>query len=164
MPFQFYQTKQDGPILVRTNALEPRQATFALIEFTGALPRAKLYSTWQVNTNDEAVLQTLASREFDPAQTVFVAEPIGPSTAVTNVNAGTVEYTSYAPKRIKLNAKVSTPAVLLLNDKYDPNWKVLVNGQPATLLRCNFVMRGVQLPAGTRTFDFTAPSRKKSPH
>ncbi len=154
MPFQFYQTKQDGPILARTNALEPRQATFALIEFTGALPRTKLYSTWQVNTNDEAVLQTLASREFDPTQTVFVAEPIAPSAAITNVNAGTVEYTSYAPKHIKLNAKVATPAVLLLNDKYDPNWKVLVNGQPAPLLRCNFVMRGVQLPAGTHTVEF----------
>ena len=31
--------------------------TYALIEFTGALPRAKLYSHWQVSTNDTATLK-----------------------------------------------------------------------------------------------------------
>ena len=31
---------------------------YALIEFTGALPRAKLYAHWQVNTNDAAASGT----------------------------------------------------------------------------------------------------------
>jgi uncharacterized membrane protein YfhO len=29
-----------------------------------------------------------------------------------------------------------------------------VDGRPETLLRCNFVMRGVQLPAGRHTVEF----------
>ncbi len=149
MAFELYQTREGGPILTRTNTSGP----FALIEFTGALPRAKLYGNWQVNTNDDAVLQTLAAREFDPAQMVFVAEPITPA-AATNGNAGTVEYTSYAPKHITLSAKVTTPAVLLLNDKHDPNWQVVVDGKPAPLLRCNYVMRGVQLPPGEHRVEF----------
>jgi len=45
--------------------------------------------------------------------------------------------------------------VLLLNDKFDPQWRVTVDGQPARLLRCNFMMRGVYLPtAGTHIVDF----------
>ena len=36
----------------------------ALFEFTGALPRAKLYSRWQVSTNDEATLKASARQEF----------------------------------------------------------------------------------------------------
>ena len=65
-----------------------------------------------------------------------------------------MEYSSYAPKHIVLNAKAAAPAVLLLNDKYDPNWKVLVDGKPAPLLRCNYVMRGVQLAPGDHRVEF----------
>jgi hypothetical protein len=43
---------------------------------------------------------------------------------------------------------------LLLNDKWDPNWKVSVDGQPASLLRCNFIMRGVALSQGKHTVEF----------
>jgi uncharacterized membrane protein YfhO len=50
---------------------------------------------------------------------------------------------------------------LLLNDKYDPNWHVTVDGQPAELLRCNFLMRGVYLSAGQHTveFNFSPPNK-----
>ncbi len=46
------------------------------------------------------------------------------------------------------------PSVLLLNDKYDPNWKVTVDGKPETLLRLNFIMRGVALTPGEHTVEF----------
>ena len=161
--------------------------TYALFDFTGALPRAKLYSNWQVATNadpaaleqwvtniqshvpsewadalgalpksDQATLKELASPSFSPHQTVLlpslsdVPAPPGP----INQDAGTVEFSSYAPKDIVLNADAQTPAVLLLNDKYDPNWQVTVDGKPAKLLRCNFIMRGVFLAPGKHTVEF----------
>ena len=42
----------------------------------------------------------------------------------------------------------------MLTDKYDGDWDVTVDGQPATLLRCNFLMRGVQVPAGQHAVEF----------
>ena len=44
--------------------------------------------------------------------------------------------------------------MLLLNDRYDAKWKVTVNGRPAPLLRCNYVMRGVALPVGEQRVEF----------
>jgi uncharacterized membrane protein YfhO len=44
-------------------------------------------------------------------------------------------------------------SVLLLNDRFDPHWQVLVDGKPAELLRCNFIMRGVYLLAGPHTVE-----------
>jgi hypothetical protein len=129
---------------------------YALFEFTGALPRAKLYTNWQVSTNDQATLTNLASAEFDPAQTVLVADPL-PAPApgnLTNQNAGTVDFASYAPRRIVLQAKADSPAVLLLNDRFDPIWKVSVDGKPEKLLRCNYLMRGVYLQPGSHTVEF----------
>jgi hypothetical protein len=147
-----------------TQALELDQLTtvsdtngpYALFEFTQALPRAKLYTNWEIHTNDQAVLNQLAAPSFDPERTVFVAGglPPAPVTAGTSDNSGTVEFASYAPKDIVLRSDAPAPAVLLLNDRFDPNWKARVDGKPATLLRCNYIMRGVYLLPGAHTVEF----------
>jgi hypothetical protein len=132
---------------------------YALFEFTGALPRAKLYANWMVSTNDQVTLTNLASADFDPERTVLVADlsvpkPQAPSTLNAQPSTNSVEFTSYAPKRIVLQAKADSPSVLLLNDKYEPNWKVAVDGKPDKLLRCNYLMRGVYLQPGVHTVEF----------
>jgi len=149
--FTMGQEKADGPIIVQTNTTGP----FALLEFTGALPRAKLYSNWQVITNTAETLKTLGSTNFNPEETVLVSRqlPSSPVTASTNT-PGNVEITSYAPKDIKLKSDASSATVLLLNDRYDPDWKVTLDGKPETLFRANYIMRGVYLPAGSHTIEF----------
>jgi hypothetical protein len=135
---------------------------YALFDFTGALPRAKLYSNWQVSTNDDVNLKTLADANFDPAKTVLISTPQKYLSAVaTNENSGTVEFKSYAPKDIVFNANATAPSVLLFNDRYDPNWRVTVDGKPADLLRCNFIMRGVYLAPGAHAveFQFSLPNK-----
>jgi len=129
---------------------------FALFEFGGALPRAKLYANWQSSTNNQATLQQLANPAFDPGQSVFVAGelPAAASNAGVNQPAGSVDIASYASKDIVLNSDAPTPAVLLLNDHYDPHWKVLVDGHPETLLRCNSIMQGVYLASGRHNVEF----------
>jgi hypothetical protein len=128
----------------------------ALFEFTGALPRVKLYSQWQASTNDNATLQTLASADFDASETVLVSTslPTPSAATATNTNPGTVGFKSYSPKDILFDARAEVPSVLLLNDQYDPNWRVLVDGKPEPLLRCNYIMRGVYLTPGTHTVEF----------
>jgi uncharacterized membrane protein YfhO len=60
----------------------------------------------------------------------------------------------YEPKRVGLQATVAAPSVLLLNDRYHPDWKVYVNGQARPLLRCNYIMRGVRLEPGEHSVEF----------
>ena len=156
------------PGVTQPTGLEELTATIspdgnlALFEFTGALPRAKLYSNWQVNTNDTSVLKTLADANFDPAKTVLISTPQKDLPAVaTNENSGMVGFKSYAPKDIVFDANAVSPSVLLLNDKFDPNWRVTVDGKPAELLRCNYIMRGVYLAPGSHTveFQFSLPNK-----
>jgi hypothetical protein len=139
--------------LEELTAVPSENGAYALFEFTGALPRVKLYSRWQVSTNDETTLKTLGEKTFDPLQTVLVSAPL-PSAPSTNQNSGTVEFKSYKPSDIVFETKSEMPSVLLLNDRYDPNWTVRVDGKPAELLRCNYIMRGVYLTAGPHTVEF----------
>ncbi|HEY2953222.1 MAG TPA: hypothetical protein VGK40_11590 [Verrucomicrobiae bacterium] len=144
---------EDLTIAVVTNG------PLALFEFSGALPRVKLYSNWQISTNDAATLQELASPAFDPEQTVLVSDNLAAS-AATNQPAGNAQIKSYAPKRVVIEADARTPAVLLLNDRYDPQWNAYVDGQKQPLLRCNYTMCGVLLQPGkphTVEFRFEPP-------
>jgi hypothetical protein len=161
---------------------------YALIEFTGALPRAKLYTDWQTNTDAELngfttnnlspvdavmfgeagtngliTLKKLESPAFDPEKTVLIdAPPPGSNPPPsTSGDAGTVEFESYAPKRIVLDVDAAAPAVLLLNDHYDPNWHVTLDGQPTQLFHANYIMQGIFVPAGKHTveYNFSMPSK-----
>jgi hypothetical protein len=142
--------------IAEQTAVVTTNGTFAVFEFTGALPRAKLYSNWEVNTNAEANLKRIASPDFDPTKSVVITDqiPLPSAATATNENAGTVGFASYDPNHIVLKANANTPSILLLNDRFDPNWKVTVDGKPVTLLRANFLMRGVQLEAGAHTVDY----------
>ena len=132
---------------------------YSLIRFDGALPRAKLFSQWQVQTNDATTLETLAKREFDPQATVIVNAPIAPSAAALGQATGKVITQSYRPKEIRLTAQATDDSVLLLNDHWSAHWRVTVDGQPSELLRCNYVMRGVRLSPGSHevVFRFQPP-------
>ena len=132
---------------------------YSLIRFDGALPRAKLFNQWQVQTNDDTTLETLAKREFDPQATVIVNAPIAPSAAALGQAVGEVITQSYRPKEIRLTAQATGDSVLLLNDHWSAHWRVTVDGQPSELLRCNYVMRGVRLSPGSHevVFRFQPP-------
>jgi hypothetical protein len=127
----------------------------ALIEFTQALPRAKLYSNWQM-ADDQTTLGKLNSVEFDPAKTVLVATntPVAQTPAQPQADPGTVKITTYLPRYVKLEADAKIPAIMLLNDRTGEYWKVWVDQKPATMLRCNYIMRGVFLPPGQHTIEF----------
>lgn len=152
-----------SPRLDECTAVPSTNGLFAVFEFDGALPRAKLYSNWEVSTNDQATLEELVNPGFDPQHKVLVAGgPVPASPAAnTNQSPGQVSFSSYAPKHIVFNATASVPSILLLNDRFDPGWTVLVDGRPETLLRCNFIMRGVYLTAGNHRveFQFSLPMR-----
>ncbi len=135
-------------------AIPSTNGPYAIIEFSGALPRASLFTGWQVVTNDQAALETLASNEFNPWQKVVVSSPIPGSAQVQGTNVGSVVYKAYSSKHIQLSATAPQPSILLLNDRFDPNWNVSIDGKPAQLLRCNYLMRGVQVPQGEHLVEF----------
>ncbi|MBG89812.1 MAG: hypothetical protein CMO80_23340 [Verrucomicrobiales bacterium] len=139
---------QSGMTLEDITVMPATNGSLGLLEFTGALPRAKLFSNWLVTTNEAETLSLLTNAVFDPHQTVIVNNPV-PMPRVAGPNqSGTVTFQSYNPREIVLEANAAVDSVLLLNDKHSPKWSVYVNDQATELLRCNYLMRGVLLPPG----------------
>jgi hypothetical protein len=129
---------------------------FALFKILNTVPRARLYTHWQVDPNSTNVLQEIFQPQFNPLQSVFVTGGLAENSA-TNTPAppdDAVKIVSYAPKDIVLTANAPASSVLLLADHYHPDWKVFVDGQPQELLCCNFFLQGVHLLAGAHTVEF----------
>jgi hypothetical protein len=128
----------------------------ALIEFDHVLPRVKLFANWQTPADGTTTLATLLSPDFHPAQTVLLwtNAAISQPPESPGADAGTVDITDYEPRDVKMSADAKLPCVLLFNDRFSPNWSVLVDKTPAPMLRCNYIMRGVFLSPGTHTIEF----------
>jgi len=127
-----------------------------IFEYQHALPRAKLYSNWLTPAGDVATLDLLTNPVFEPFNTVLIATntPVPqPSSSLTN-DPGEVTITDYHAKYVRLEADAKTQAILLLNDRTGPSWRVRVDGAAAPMLRCNYIMRGVSLTPGHHVVEF----------
>jgi hypothetical protein len=145
------QPEDQGDMTVQTNSDGP----VALYEFTRALPRTKLYANWKT-VDDPTALQMLGAAPFDPEKTVLVATntPVAQAPGNPDADPGTVKISHYQSKDLILEADAKTPAVLLLNDKTGEFWNVSVDQKPGSVLRCNYIMRGVFVPPGHHRIEF----------
>ena len=100
----------------------------------------------EVIADDKETLKKLSEPFWNPQKSVIVNSPIPSSKAMNDIlSTPSISLVSYAPKKIILSATSSVPAIVLLNDNYDSNWKVDIDGKKVPLLRCNFISKGVYL-------------------
>jgi hypothetical protein len=59
-----------------------------------------------------------------------------------------VRVTRYEDNRVEMATEAGQSTILVLGDKWDPDWKAWVDGVPARILKANFLMRGVELATG----------------
>ncbi len=63
------------------------------------------------------------------------------------------------PEHVTVRTEASGACYLVLADSWYPNWEVTVDGNPGTVHRANGWMRGVQVPAGEHTVEFSYSGR-----
>ena len=69
--------------------------------------------------------------------------------------SGTATLVVDEPERIIVETDAVRPGILVLTDTFYPGWRVTVDGAPASLLRANYLFRGVYVPAGAHWVEFT---------
>jgi hypothetical protein len=61
----------------------------------------------------------------------------------------------YNANGVKLKTDFAEPKFLVYNDSYQRQWRVKIDGRPATLVRANIAFKGVWVPAGHHTVEFS---------
>lgn len=140
--------------------VEQSHGALSVFEYGNSLPRVRLYSDWEAIPETPAILGKLRDPGFDPLQRVLLdRDPVpgadGAPIKDVPVSPGeTAHLVEWAPKRIQIHTASSVPGILLLNERWDPDWRAWVDGRTTPVLRANLLMRAVSVPAGEHRVEF----------
>jgi hypothetical protein len=127
-----------------------------IYENTRTLPRAWL-ATQATSLTPAQTLETIRSDQlpdgssWDPARTVLVEPEVDVSVSATNGNA---HVTLYEPNQIRVNTETNGDAILVLSENHYPGWRAYVDGKKVEVIRVNYNLRGVLVPAGKHEVKF----------
>ncbi|MEP7128235.1 MAG: YfhO family protein, partial [Chitinophagales bacterium] len=122
---------------------------------------AALDNAWFVNKVkmvDNADEEMASLNDFNPAETVIVDKrfsgqlsgfvPVADSAAV-------IALKTYEPNFLTYTSKSKADQVAVFSEiYYQPGWDAFIDGKPAEHFRCNYILRGMKIPAGEHTIEF----------
>jgi hypothetical protein len=133
----------------------PDVPSHALVGMKDYFAKATLVPQAEFFKTDEEVVKRLKDPAWNPRESVLLipgrermAEPMK---AAGKVPADKVDLETYTPNEIVVKTESALGGYLLINDQFDPDWQVQVNGHAAELLRADYILRAVLVPPGAST-------------
>ncbi|MDW8185908.1 MAG: YfhO family protein [Anaerolineae bacterium] len=96
----------------------------------------------------EEALTALRDPAFQPARQAITLDPIAWSSGEGPAAADEVQLLARTAMESRYRVRLARAGLLITRDPWYPGWEVLVNGQPAPLVRANVVLMAVPLSAG----------------
>jgi hypothetical protein len=120
---------------------------FSVYQSDSALPRAYIVPDYQVAGDDHA-LEILKSPDFEPRQTVLLAEDPGVPHSPENPAMVVPGIVSYTANSVAIETDCPYDGFLLLADNWHPDWQARIDRKQTECLRANYTFRAVRVPAG----------------
>ncbi|MCS6934809.1 MAG: YfhO family protein [Chitinophagales bacterium] len=111
---------------------------------------------WVKNADEEMAALT----DFDPLRTVIIDERFktqAGSFSFASDSAAYIRLTAYSPNRMVYESSASTPQLAVFSEIYydeGKGWKAYIDGKETPHFRCNYVLRGMIVPAGKHEITF----------
>lgn len=70
-------------------------------------------------------------------------------------SSATISRLSYSPNEVTYSSSSSTDQFAVFSEIYYPEWELTIDGQPAELIRVDYVLRGAVIPAGSHEIIMT---------
>lgn len=121
-----------------------------MIDNPTALPRAWLTDTCIVVSDRQAILELLTDSAFDYRRVAILEKEPSPrpESRSGTVFGGSVRIVERTADHMKLEAECAVSSLLMLSEVFYPEWRALVDGQRTEILRADFCLRCIALPAG----------------
>ncbi len=129
-----------------------------IYENTRSSPRAWLTTAELVGPEQQelGIIRTgklPSGQSWEPLQTALVEAPTGINSG-TGATAGSAEVTRHEPNRVEVKTVSAVPAILVLSENHYPGWRAYIDGGAVDILRVDYNLRGVTLPAGNHLVKF----------
>jgi hypothetical protein len=143
--------KADGYTLAEAGTGD--EPSHALVGLRDYLAKATFVPGAEVIPQGDEQLQRLVDPKWNPRETILLSTPPPAAAAgmdsAKNGGPAQVELSTYTPHEIRIDVDAPSSGYVLINDQYDPDWQVEVNGRPAKLLKADYLLRAVAVGPGT---------------
>lgn len=149
-------------VFASTNALNMLNAKYLIVSANQAVPNpAALGNSWFVKelktvaTADEEI-QLIG--QINPADEVIVREKFAgdlDSYAFGKDSASSIALRSYDPELMVYESNNSRPGLAVFSEiYYEGNWKAYIDNEEQEIIRANYVLRALKVPAGKHKIEF----------
>lgn len=101
---------------------------------------------------------TVIPNAFQPKHTAIVRESFKSQLAANNFgkdSAASIKLTQYGLDELSFESNNSKDGVAVFSDIYYPHgWKAYINGKETPIVRANYVLRAIKVPAGKNKIEF----------
>lgn len=127
-----------------------------------AVPRVYFVDTIRIAKQLD-ILKNLKEGNFDPRTTAYLEKE--PSAAIVPASsAAKARIVNYENEYIKVEAENDASNLLVFSEIYYPvSWKAFIDGKETEILKTNFALRSIVVPAGKHTIEmkFESPAFKQ---
>ncbi len=127
-----------------------------LLEFKDTIPRFAVFNGWDVLPVDQH-----CSRLSNPQHNVHATLLLTPGSGI-DPQAAKSSFQSLdgriSNKDAVVNVEVNRPSIVRFSQRFQPEWRVYVDGEAAKLLQVDYLCMGVRVPSGKHEVKFKCVS------
>jgi len=129
---------------------------YELYEVAGSEPRVSVVSDWREVPDGVEALAAIRDGGFDPGTSAVVeGHPDLALPGQPGGTAGSATYREVSPEDVSITASAAGASVVVVRNAWDSGWSATVDGRPAPVLRTDYFLQGVPIPAGTHEIRLT---------
>jgi hypothetical protein len=128
-------------------------AQLKVYENPHVLPRAFVVYKAEVSDEPRRLLT------LDPRKLALLDRPPQPPPSSDDRPLTPARVTTFERQHLVIEADTPAAGILVVSETHYPGWSVTLDGKPAELLRADYALRGVALPAGKHVVEMRFTSR-----
>ena len=128
------------------------QGSGTVFELPTWLPRAMVLGAYRVVRPPKAILDSVAVGSADASRVTYLEQD--PGLRLGPVDGAKAAITSYRLNEVTVQVETPGAALLRLADLWYPDWEATVDGRPAEILKADYLLRAVAVPAGSHRVEF----------
>ena len=135
------------------------QGSQIVLENPMALPRATLVGEYRVAPNATAILDSISMGRYDSGFVTWLEQDPQLALGGPTVALGRATLVAYRLNDVTIDVETPAPALLRLADLWYPDWVATVDGKPAPILKADYLLRAVAVPAGKHRVEMRFESK-----
>lgn len=128
---------------------------YTLFELDRSEPRVSVVTAWHEVGSGVPALQRVLEPDFDPAAEAIVEGDPGLTPTPGAPRSGTASYAERWPEDVRISVDAPSEAIVVIRNAWDTGWRATVDGRPAPVLRTDYFLQGVPVPAGRHEIRLT---------